>query len=381
MSDIFREVDEDVRQDKMVGAVVEIFDRRPGLALAIVAATAFFVYRGHVRQTRPRRPACSTRRRRKCRKRTGRGCGQAAFEELAKTAPPGYQLLARLRAAEEKGLTDRRGGKGTRPHSQRPEVAPLWQELARLRAGILRVDDADQKEVEQRFAPLLNGSFRHSAREYMALSALKRGDFEEAGKLLDQIVVDSNAPANLRQRAQGFLSLVRGGGKFSSAPAQNPARRIPTSPGRTSRTACDGAAQNHQRSRFMSFTVAIIGRPNVGKSTLFNRLVGKKLALVDDQPGVTRDRRSGEAKLGDLVFTVIDTAGLEEGGAESLTGRMRAQTEAAIEDADAIFFVMDARVGRHARRPAFRFARAPRRKTLDRHRQQGRGAGRRGRRL
>jgi GTP-binding protein len=95
----------------------------------------------------------------------------------------------------------------------------------------------------------------------------------------------------------------------------------------------------------MTFTVAIIGRPNVGKSTLFNRLVGKKLALVDDQPGVTRDRRSGEAKLGDLNFTIIDTAGLEESAAESLTGRMRAQTESAIGDADAIFFLMDARVG------------------------------------
>ncbi|WP_374544646.1 ribosome biogenesis GTPase Der [Rhodoblastus sp.] len=95
----------------------------------------------------------------------------------------------------------------------------------------------------------------------------------------------------------------------------------------------------------MSFTVAIIGRPNVGKSTLFNRLVGKKLALVDDQPGVTRDRRAGDAKLGDLHFTIIDTAGLEEGAAETLSGRMRAQTEAAIDDADAIFFVMDARVG------------------------------------
>ncbi len=95
----------------------------------------------------------------------------------------------------------------------------------------------------------------------------------------------------------------------------------------------------------MSFTVAIIGRPNVGKSTLFNRLVGKKLALVDDQPGVTRDRRAGEARLGDLNFTIIDTAGLAEGGVETLSGRMRAQTEAAIEDADAIFFVIDARVG------------------------------------
>src|SRR5574337_2110088 len=91
--------------------------------------------------------------------------------------------------------------------------------------------------------------------------------------------------------------------------------------------------------------VAIVGRPNVGKSTLFNRLVGKKLALVDDQPGVTRDRREGEAKLGDLRFTIIDTAGLEEGDAATLSGRMRAQTEAAIEQADAILFMMDARAG------------------------------------
>jgi GTP-binding protein len=95
----------------------------------------------------------------------------------------------------------------------------------------------------------------------------------------------------------------------------------------------------------MSFTVAIIGRPNVGKSTLFNRLVGKKLALVDDQPGVTRDRREGEARIADLSFTIIDTAGLEEGDQASLSGRMRAQTEAAIEQADAIFFMIDARVG------------------------------------
>ncbi|MBV1702666.1 MAG: ribosome biogenesis GTPase Der [Hyphomicrobiales bacterium] len=95
----------------------------------------------------------------------------------------------------------------------------------------------------------------------------------------------------------------------------------------------------------MSFSIAIIGRPNVGKSTLFNRLVGKKLALVDDQPGVTRDRREGAAHLGDLDFTIIDTAGLEEGDSDSLSGRMRQQTEAAIGLADAIFFMIDARVG------------------------------------
>jgi len=95
----------------------------------------------------------------------------------------------------------------------------------------------------------------------------------------------------------------------------------------------------------MSFTVAIIGRPNVGKSTLFNRLVGRRLALVDDRPGVTRDRREGEARLGDLEFTVIDTAGLEQSAPESLTGRMRAQTETAMGQADAIFFMIDARAG------------------------------------
>ena len=100
--------------------------------------------------------------------------------------------------------------------------------------------------------------------------------------------------------------------------------------------------------------VAIIGRPNVGKSTLFNRLVGRKLALVDDQPGVTRDRREGEARLGDLAFTIVDTAGLEEGDAETLAGRMRAQTETALADCDAILFVIDARAGDHRRRPSFR---------------------------
>lgn len=95
----------------------------------------------------------------------------------------------------------------------------------------------------------------------------------------------------------------------------------------------------------MSFTVAIVGRPNVGKSTLFNRLVGKKLALVDDTPGVTRDRRPGEAKLVDLRFTIIDTAGLEEAGPETLEGRMRAQTEMAIDEADLSLFVVDAKYG------------------------------------
>lgn len=95
----------------------------------------------------------------------------------------------------------------------------------------------------------------------------------------------------------------------------------------------------------MSFTLAIIGRPNVGKSTLFNRLVGKRLALVDDQPGVTRDLREGAAKLGDLRFTVIDTAGLEDATDDSLQGRMRRLTERAVDMADICLFLIDARAG------------------------------------
>jgi GTPase len=95
----------------------------------------------------------------------------------------------------------------------------------------------------------------------------------------------------------------------------------------------------------MTFTVAIVGRPNVGKSTLFNRLVGKKLAIVDDQPGVTRDRRFGAAHLGDLEFAVVDTAGLEDVADESLEARMREQTEAAVKEADVALLLIDARQG------------------------------------
>lgn len=91
--------------------------------------------------------------------------------------------------------------------------------------------------------------------------------------------------------------------------------------------------------------VAIIGRPNVGKSTLFNRLVGKKLALVDDRPGVTRDRREGDAELIGLKFRIVDTAGFENEDPQTLPGRMRAQTQAAVDGADVALFVVDARAG------------------------------------
>ena len=95
----------------------------------------------------------------------------------------------------------------------------------------------------------------------------------------------------------------------------------------------------------MSATIAIVGRPNVGKSTLFNRLIGRQHAIVDDQPGVTRDRREGDATLAGLRFRVIDTAGLEEASSGSLEDRMRRQTERAIALADVTMMVIDARAG------------------------------------
>ena len=94
-----------------------------------------------------------------------------------------------------------------------------------------------------------------------------------------------------------------------------------------------------------TFTVAIVGRPNVGKSTLFNRLIGRRRALVHDRPGVTRDRKEGKADLAGLSFTVIDTAGFEDAAAETLEGRMRAQTVRAVDGADVALFVIDARDG------------------------------------
>jgi GTPase len=95
----------------------------------------------------------------------------------------------------------------------------------------------------------------------------------------------------------------------------------------------------------MTFTIAVVGRPNVGKSTLFNRLVGKRLAIVDNTPGVTRDRREGQGRLSDLRFTVIDTAGLEDADDDTLEGRMRGQTERALEEADVALLLIDARAG------------------------------------
>ena len=221
MSDIFREVDEDVRSDKLAEFWSKYSIVVLGLAVAIVIATAIFTYLEppEAGPGRNRRRGLS-RRRRPCR----RANSPRPPPRLSPISPRRRQRAIRfwrgMRAAEETGLSDPAAAVTAFDLlAVDPAVDPLWRDLARLRAGMLRVDSADKAEVEQRFAPLLNGSYRFTAREFMGLAALKRGDFEEAGKLFDQIVVDPNAPANLRQRVQGFLSLVRGGGKFTPAPA------------------------------------------------------------------------------------------------------------------------------------------------------------------
>jgi hypothetical protein len=231
MSDIFREVDEDVRSDKMTDLWSKYSIVVLGLALAIVAGTAIFVYLRHQKQAEAEAAGDRFESAQALATLNQPEASAKAFDEIARSAPGGYRILARLRAAEELALTDRAGAV-----IQLDALAAdagngqLWQDLARLRAGLLRVDEAEKPELEQRFAPLLNGSFRHTAREYLGLAALKRGDVEDAGKWFDQLVVDPNAPANLRQRVQAMLSLVRGAGKFTPSAAEPAPAAAPTEP-------------------------------------------------------------------------------------------------------------------------------------------------------
>ncbi|TVR98790.1 MAG: ribosome biogenesis GTPase Der [Rhodospirillales bacterium] len=142
--------------------------------------------------------------------------------------------------------------------------------------------------------------------------------------------------AGTHRHARSGDRAAGGGGRHPVLPgAQRSARRLPLGSG----------AAPVSRIPPLPCTVVIVGRPNVGKSTLFNRLVGRKLALVDDTPGVTRDRREGAARLSDLKFMVVDTAGLEEAGGDDLTARMQRQTERAIAAADVVLLLIDARAG------------------------------------
>lgn len=236
MADIFREVDEDIRSDQLKRFWGRYSIVVVGLAAAIVVGTAIFVFLRHERQTRAETAGAAFEAAQTLVKDKKFDAAASAFDDIAKTAPQGYQVLSKLRAAEERAQFDRAAAvKELDALAAESGVDSLLRDLARLRAGMLRVDDADKAELEQRLTPLLDGPFRHSAREFLGLAALKRGDLEAAGKWFDQIVVDPNAPQNLRQQVIAYLSLVRGGGKFTAptpAPAkpaeQKPAEQKPT---------------------------------------------------------------------------------------------------------------------------------------------------------
>ncbi|WP_294534692.1 tetratricopeptide repeat protein [uncultured Rhodoblastus sp.] len=226
MSDIFREVDEDVQRDRLAEFWEKYSIAVYGLAVAVVVGTAIFAYLRHQKQTEAEAAGALYEAAETLASQKKPEAAARAFDELARTAPQGYRILSRLRAAGETGLTDRAAGvKAFDLIAAEPGLDPLLVDLARLRAGLLRVDEADKTELEQRFTALLNGPFRHSAREFLGLAALKRGDYESAGKYFDQLVVDPNAPANLRQRVQALLSVVRGGGKFAAPAAAEPAQK------------------------------------------------------------------------------------------------------------------------------------------------------------
>jgi hypothetical protein len=232
MSDIFREVDEDVRSDRLSEFWAKYSFVVYGLALAIVLGTTAFVILRHQKQTAAEQAGARFEAAQLLSLQKKPEAAAAAFDALAKNAPQGYKALAALRAAEEKSGSDRAAAvKELDLLAADASLGQLLQDAARLRAAMLRVDEADKGELEQRFGPLLNGAFRYTAREYLALAAMKRGDFEDAGKLLDQIVVDPNASQTIRQRAEAFLSLVRGGGKF--VPPAKPPGAAKSEPGKS----------------------------------------------------------------------------------------------------------------------------------------------------
>jgi hypothetical protein len=216
MADIFSEVDEDVRNEKLNKTWSKYSIVVYGAAAAIVLGTAAFTFMKHQKTVAAEAAGAKFMAAQEFSRAQKPAEAEAAFEAMAKDSAPGVRALALLRAAQEQSLIDRAGAVKTFDSlAADANVPSLLQDAARLRAGLLRADEAEKAELESRLGPLLNGPFRYSAREILALAALKRGAFEEAGRLLDQLIVDPNVPASMRQRAEALASLARGGGKVS----------------------------------------------------------------------------------------------------------------------------------------------------------------------
>ncbi len=225
MSDIFDEIADDLRSEKLRKLWSQYSFVVYGLAVAIVIGTAAYVYHGH--QRRLRDEAAGTRFEAAQALATQKKPEEAAkaFEAIAKNAPEGYASLARLRAAEETGINNRAAAvKLFDAIAADSAVDPLLRGVAQLHAAILVADTASKDELERRLGILMDGPFRQSAREFLALAALNRGDYPSAGRLFEQIITDPSAPPSLRERARAFLSLVQGGGKYTP-PAPAPAKK------------------------------------------------------------------------------------------------------------------------------------------------------------
>jgi hypothetical protein len=216
MSDIFREVDEEVRQDR----AVEYWRKYQNFIL--VAAALVVVGSGAWKfwQTEQLKAAGAADEKFQAAialSRDGKSAeAEAAFVDLAKNGPKGYAAMAAMRAAAELAGRDRKAAvQAFDKLANDSSLDPLLRDNARLRAAMIRVDDADRAEIENRLGPLAaaGAPFRSSARELLALAAMHAGDMDAAGRWLDQIVTDNQAPAELKQRAEAFLGIVRSGRK------------------------------------------------------------------------------------------------------------------------------------------------------------------------
>jgi hypothetical protein len=213
MSDIFREVDEDVRRDRALQFWTKYQSVFIAVAVVIVLATAG--WRSY-QYWRVRMAQSATAHFERALDQARDGNTKVALEEfdrLAAKGPASYRVLARLRAASERAKTDAaEGAKAFDTVAADTSVDATLRDLARLRAALLLIDTADLKEIRTRLEPLAtpDGTFRNTAREFLAIAALKANDGEAAGKWLDAIVVDPASPADIRARAEALLGLVRG---------------------------------------------------------------------------------------------------------------------------------------------------------------------------
>lgn len=214
MADIFREVDEEVRRDKAVFLFRKYLFLLIGLAIVVIAATAAWRINDYY-HTQAAEAASARYEAALQLAHDGKTAeAEAAFDAIAKDAPAGYRALARLSSVDELSTRDPLAAiKAYEALANDPAYDASLASVARLRAAMLRIDSDDPKSFEQEVSPMAgpSGVFRYSARELLALAALKGGDYDAAGKWLDELVADPQTPGGIRSRAEAFLGFVRAG--------------------------------------------------------------------------------------------------------------------------------------------------------------------------